>query len=210
MVSARQALVSGRIEWQFDMPQRGRVLSHVSRFARNGDFIFENRGDQDGWTIFGEDDRGTFRFPQLYLKNRDLIARFQETGTDVTCWNPSKLEDPANSSALEEALDVRVAGLLPYDHNLKFGAGPAAVLNDSVLEQAKWSDERSGDVHIVTAHLAPGFGRIIWRIAADKGWNPVCVTWEDDDGKVRLESRSTLSAPRGCLAARKRHLSDGW
>lgn len=49
----KSAVTSGTIEWSVksdaDQPK---TLFYVSRYARNGDTIFENRGDQDGWTSF--------------------------------------------------------------------------------------------------------------------------------------------------------------
>ena len=64
---ARRQIVSGHVEWTAELPERARTMHYVSRYAANGDLIFENRGDQDGWTALGLSGRGEAKFPELYL-----------------------------------------------------------------------------------------------------------------------------------------------
>ncbi len=96
MEETRRAILSGHVEWSV-MPEgdEKRVMSFVSRYALNGDLIFENRGDREGWTIFEPETRkGTSRIPQLYLVGMDGTWCYQETDLRVTGWKRDGRRSP--------------------------------------------------------------------------------------------------------------------
>ena len=70
---ARRQINSGRIDWTVALPDNVRTMHYVSRYAANGDMIFENRGDEDGWTQFDLAGAGSSKFPHLYLHTQGTI-----------------------------------------------------------------------------------------------------------------------------------------
>jgi len=50
---ARRSIKSGTITWQETGRYGPEPYTYISRYARNGDMIFEKRGDVDGWVALG-------------------------------------------------------------------------------------------------------------------------------------------------------------
>lgn len=134
---ARRAIVGSRIEW-YGLPE-GREehkMRYVSRFASNGDMLFENRGDPQGWTAFTDDLNyvGVLKYPHIYLHNTDGVWLRLENRSGASWWKP----DPQSEHPwVDDVLDPRFAGATPFRTSLRAdlgfnelvgSAGPAASL----------------------------------------------------------------------------------
>lgn len=180
MEEARRSMIrSGRIEWTV-LPE-GReddALFFVSRFARSGDMIFENRGDRDGWTIFDRSEgvkKGIHKYPQIYMTSADGQWHFQETSPTADWWR-----NPGQPSPFAHHIkDIRHAGLGLTSECMDAGVGMQAILNDRNHKITRWEAAQRGDLHEVTAHTDTG-GRIRWFINAAKGWNAERTEFEVD------------------------------
>lgn len=154
LMDARRSL-AGDISWEISLAKDpDRAMSFRSRYALNGDYIFENRGDRAGWTLFGPDGAGTSKFPQLYMHNRDGFWSAQETDPTVALWRdggePSHYVD-------DFVKDVRGVGLLPWSGNLGGDSGIAKVLDAGPPNtSAEWSEEKLGERIVVVAEFDGG------------------------------------------------------
>lgn len=176
----------GTLRWNVELRESSTRTSHISRYARNGDWIYENRGDQDGWTM-GQ----TTKFPQLHLSNADGYWHYQETGASAAFWRANQDVDAEQPSQLEWARDVRALGTLPWSSNLQADHGVSKLTDVPVgAGPPEWREERSGDLTVVTADFSDG-RRLRWYINASKGWNAERVT-EEFNGRVVTEAVSTL------------------
>ena len=176
---ARRAIASGRIEWTVTQARHpDRTVNLVSRYARNGDVIYENRGDDDGWTIFNaETGEGFRKYPQLYMINADGTWHFEET-TPSCAWYPKAWEQQQEHDLhLSHVRDARAIGVAPFSNSLEYRRGLAALwpsLDDPI---ERWSEQQNGDYVIVNAYHRSGAVRT-WYIAADRGWNAERITLE--------------------------------
>jgi hypothetical protein len=176
---ARRAIASGRIEWTVGETRHpDRTLNFVSRYARNGDVIYENRGDDDGWTIFNpETGEGFRRYPQLYMINADGTWHFEET-TPSCGWYPKTWEQQQEHDLhLSHVRDARAIGVAPHSDSLEHRRGLAAQWPSADDPIERWSEQQDGDYVIVVGHHRSGAVRT-WYIAADRGWNAERITLE--------------------------------
>lgn len=121
---SRRALVSGRVEWLVTREDDGSSISFVSRYARNGDTMFENRGDADGWTIVEpQTNRGLSKYPQLYLVNEMGTWYFQESDLSCSLWKKDGMESPWD----RDIRDVRSIGVSPFVSSMKSDPGVDAI-----------------------------------------------------------------------------------
>ena len=185
---ARKSIASGRIEWTVlpgGIEDAG--LFFVSRYAANGDLIFEVRGDKDGWTEFDwQTGKGIRRYPHLYLINRDGVWHHLESGLSCKWW---KREEGRSSPWDNRIRDVRALGVYPTSSSLDYAKGLASMWgrgDDTVVE---WSQIEDGGVHIVTGHFASGV-RMTWYINPERGWNTERI--EYDTGYGLWETVSSL------------------
>jgi len=168
MQRARETL-TGRIKWHV-LPEgdESRALSFVSRYARNGDMIFENRGDPEGWTV-GK----LLKYPQIYLRNSDGYWRHQETALSCMWWK----ELGPISGWRTNVRDVRCVGVFPASASLRCDYGFGLIWNNPNHKVVSWEQRRSGDVYVVTAQCDTG-AELTWYINPDKGWNAERITCE--------------------------------
>jgi hypothetical protein len=185
---ARAGLLSGRIEWSV-LPQgdENKALFFVSRYASNGDLIFENRGDREGWTRFDwETGKGLSRYPQLYMVNADGVWYFKET--DLSC--QVAREGNARWSWEQEMRDVRAMGLTSFSSSMEYTRGIASIWGSAGDPVVEWRTDIEDDLHVVVARRRSG-ASVTWHINPARGWNAERV--EFDDGTERWTAVSSLA-----------------
>ncbi len=178
---SRQALETGTLRWAVYSGDDERCLNtFVSRYARNGDMIFEIRGDDEGWTVHDpQTGEGSSRYPQLLMMRETTEAwHFQESGVTARVY-PSK---DRWSPVLKEYLrDVRAVGVFPTSRSLSIERGGVPLLwgspDDPIVE---FTDSRNGDLFIVTATTRGG-AVITWHIDSGRGWNAERIEYEAGD-----------------------------
>jgi len=184
MEEARKSL-SGEIKWTVrPNSENAREMHYVSRFARNGDWIFENRGDQHGWTAWdGFTDSGVTKFPQCYMCNSDGWWSFQETGLTADWWKG----DATAASVAERVKDVRAVGTLSTSGNIEYRLGLSAIWGTQYdAPVVSWHEERRGALYVVAATDERG-AETTWHINPDKDWNAERVTYSYG-GQVQAEA----------------------
>ncbi|MFO0839295.1 MAG: hypothetical protein U1D55_12325 [Phycisphaerae bacterium] len=188
---ARSSLCAERVEWSVvTSDAAGRPLRFVSRYARNGDWSVEHRGDPDGYTVFepasGE---GISKYPQVYLQNGDGAWYWQESDPDCDFW-PRNSANPSASPDPDARKEVRFTGIAPSPWSMKSDVGFRAVWNDPRNAIVRWRESRRGDVFIVVGECENG-AEFTWEINSAKGWNCERVAFEHE-GVVIQESVSSL------------------
>jgi hypothetical protein len=190
---ARRGIASGRVEWcatTYDHPDD--PLSFVSRYARNGDIIFEHRGDADGWTILNIQTReGLSKYPQLFLINEAGTWHFQETDLACKWWPKAKEDSDYNRMHLRGVREIRAVGVSPFSGSLDHLKGVSALWPPNDDPIISWSQDQYDQYYIVRGLHQSGALRT-WYIAADRGWNAERITVEFD-GKVLAEVQCTLA-----------------
>jgi len=185
---ARKSVISGRIEWTVlpgGIEDSG--LFFVSRYARNGDLIFEVRGDKDGWTEFDwQTGEGISRYPHLYLINRDGVWQHLESSLSCAWW---KRGEGGPSPWDKQIRDVRALGVYATSSSLDYTKGLASMLGRDDDTVVQWSQIEDGGVDIVTGHFASGV-RMTWYINPERGWNAERI--EYDTGYGLWEAVSSL------------------
>ena len=175
---ARRAVISGRVEWtvapRWDMTKR---LSFVSRYAKNGDMIFEVRGDQDGWVTRSErpSHYPNSRVPQIFMRNREGSWYYQETSGIIDWWGEGGENWPD-----KEMKDVRAVGIYPTSGSLDGRVG-FGIWDIRGVEVRSWEQERVGDNYMVTMVGTSTSGadcRLTWEINPDKGWNAERIVFD--------------------------------
>jgi len=202
---SRQSLGSGEIKWTVRQNgEQEREFHFVSRFARNGDWIFENRGDQDGWTLHdGYTGAGTSKFPRLYLHNADGYWQFNETGTHCSWW-----QGEAPDWLADAAKDVCAVGTYPTSGNIPYALSTSAIWGTQQVPVAGWRERRQGALYVVTAEQENG-GETTWYINADRDWNAERATFSVR-GTVVAEAVCELGQFDGVwLPARTDYYRDG-
>lgn len=196
MVAAR-AYTPGIVSWSRLDGEGETALQYITRWSKNGDCIFEYRGDDDGWTLHDEKGRGVGRFPRLTLIGDEGVIGFQETGTSAQWWKPGWPPGPVTEPApLGEVRNVLGAGLWYNDITLEHKFGPAGVLREPLLDGADWTERRAGRLIAVTANVQGGRANITWYIDPERDWNPERVVMKDSEGNV-AECRSKLEKFNG-------------
>lgn len=185
----RRAIRSGVVEWSVRVPSDpDNDRKYVSRFAKNGDMIFEDRGDSSGRTLHLLDERpGDFRLPQLFLRNSTGVWHHQETGLQAKWYAPNAVDQFLLRSYVQ---DPRMVGIVPSAHSMQMGIGFAALWEESTFSEMEWEQSREGDRHVIRG-AAPSGATAIWEIDAGRGWN-VERAEVVDAGGVKHEVRCTL------------------
>jgi hypothetical protein len=176
---ARQQIVSGRVDWTVELPDRARTMHYVSRYAANGDLIFENRGDEDGWTRFFPGGRsGSSKFPHLYLATPEGIWLYRETSAGATLWPPGSPE----TSMKPELKDARAIGIFSTSESIETPLASRGAWESKSDPVMSYEQHDEGDLVIVTGQHRSG-ATTEWTIAPDMGWNAVRIVSESPNGK---------------------------
>lgn len=192
LLEQRRSLV-GDINWSVTLPDEpSRPMRFVSRFALNGDMIFEIRGDPNGWTVFTPQGKPRSRFPQLYLATADELWYFQETGGGASLF---KRGGPPTAH-VDKVKDIRRLGLLPWSKPLDCSEDfDAFWALGSPQTTPRWTERRVGEHILVRADM--GNGRSLnWRLNPQKGGNLEEV-WEEQDGSTVRRAVTTLGNVSG-------------
>ncbi|HUU97348.1 MAG TPA: hypothetical protein VM487_16550 [Phycisphaerae bacterium] len=180
----RKSTISGRIEWSV-LPggKEDDRLSYVSRFAKNGDTIFENRGDTHGWTVFDARERGISKYPILHMSNGEGYWYHLETALSARLW---KRDGQPNPWA-EEIKDIRAVGVSPFTSSIRSDVGLNGIWRGiQRTELLSWEENQQDGIYVVRAHLGTG-AQIIWRIDPQRGWNTERIAYVARDGQVLRE-----------------------
>lgn len=203
--SARKALNSGRVEWSA-LPEgdEARALRFVSRYASNGDMIFERHGDSEGWTVRNPDTgEGFSRYPHFYMIDEKAVWSHRDWTMHVNRWEPDGQEGPWDN----RIKDVRALGAYVTSNSLEHKTGLASIWGRDDDPVESWDELQHGDLHIVTGHTRGG-ARITWHVNAERGWNAERI--EYDTGYGLWEAVSTLQEYGGAwFPAETRYYQDG-
>ena len=165
---SRMAFPSGRIEWSIlreGDPEK--AMNYVSRYAANGDQIFENRGDKDGWTLFnGQTGAGYRRYPQIFMSNQEGFWAHEESTTNCTWWSEKNGENRAKKSIQ----DIRALGLHPSSETMQYQYAQMVLAGDLKTNIIEWTQEEADELLVVTAHLERD-ATFTWYINPQRGWN---------------------------------------
>lgn len=178
MVAARQALVTGAVEWT-SQREGGPAQHFATRFASNGDQIFEHDPDDGAGAPPGVP---TNRVCIRLIGRAGLWERF-EGGPTASHWKDPHVQGDDGPRARRILLDPRWLGV----HTGLDGGGPMArVLNQVIRSNCAagdWTERRAGDVHEVVGRFADG-SRLVWRIRPRNGWNPEYLFYQAPDGST--------------------------
>jgi len=174
---ARRQIVSGRVEWTAELPDRGRTMHYVSRYAGNGDVIFENRGDEDGWTCFESTGRGASKFPELYLASQGTTWKYKDTTGNATVWPPGS----PKTSQRPELKDARAIGIFSTSESVDTPLASRGAWESRSDPVMSYEERREGDLVVVTGEHRSG-SITEWKLAPEMGWNAVSVVSESPDG----------------------------
>lgn len=175
--SSRKAIANGRVEWTSTTTgEQERVLNFVSRYAANGDMIFEERGDDDGWITRNlQTGKGEDRFPRLYLKNSDGQFHYKETSLLAMWWgNP---EDQTAKLRWNRVKDFRGVGLCASSWSAEDSVGSKSLWGSGVDPFVAVTQENVAEHVVVTAETENG-ARFRWYLNPEKGWNAERMTYE--------------------------------
>jgi hypothetical protein len=189
--SARKsAIISGRVQWSVTPEgDPARQINFVSRYARNGDMIFENRGDAEGWTMRAPGGRGLSRYPQLYMRTSDRYWHSQETGLRATV-----ATDSSSNKWGRSARDIRWLGIAPATKSLEALTGFDAIYGPQSNPEehiVAWEERREGALYVATARFTSG-ARVEWQIDPDRGWNASRIRVIAVDGTIPAEAVCAL------------------
>ncbi|HMQ15169.1 MAG TPA: hypothetical protein PKC49_04270 [Phycisphaerae bacterium] len=181
---SRRSIASGRIEWSSRVPgSQTQPLLFVSRYARNGDLIVEQRGNDDGWTVFDGAGTGISRAPQLHMINEMGVWYHQETS--VSCrWSENGPQQRGSERRYRGLYDVRAAGIAPSWTTLFYARGLAALWPPAEDPVTEWRQEQYEDYFIVRGKQRSG-ATTTWYINAERGWNAERITLEFQGALVR-------------------------
>lgn len=173
---ARRQIVSGRIDWTVTLPDQARTMHFVSRYAANGDLIFENRGDDDGWTEFYHT-HGTSKFPHLYLARPEGVWLYKETMPHATLWPPGS----PSTSGKPRLKDARAIGIFSTSKSIETPLASRGAWESETDPVVSYEERREGDLVIVTGHHRSG-SVTEWTLAPQMGWNALTIVSESPDG----------------------------
>lgn len=177
---SRKAVVSGRIEWCV-LPEGNeeRAMSYVSRFARNGDTLFEIRGDPEGWTMFDpQTGKGRSKYPILNMANADGYWNHWQTTLSCSWW---KADGSPNPWA-DEVKEIRAVGVYPWSNSLRSDHGLASLWEGIPgRELVSWDQVLEDGLYVVTASFRRG-PPIQWYIDPGRGWNATRVSVPGEHG----------------------------
>lgn len=176
---ARRQIASGRIDWTVALPDNVRTIRYVSRYAANGDMIFENRGDKDGWTNYDLGGAGNSKFPELYLQTRGTIWKYRETSANASVWPPGS---PA-TSMIPKLKDARAVGIFPTSESIETPLESNAAWESRQDPVFSYEERREGNLVIVTGVHGSG-STMQWTLAPEQGWNAVEIVSESPKGTL--------------------------
>ena len=185
MEQARNAIVSGRVEWSIlpnGAPEARRAF--VCRYAANGDTIFEERGDREGWTVTTPSQGGVTKYPQVFMRNDDGLWYYQETSLGCSWWKNKPPHRPWPEHFIRPVKDVRWVGTSLGKNSLDANVGFAAVWDDKHHKVVSWDQQELGERYLVTAYYDSG-AVATWEINPDRGWNVERATF--DVGPIHQE-----------------------
>jgi len=172
---ARTSLRSGVVQWTATLPSTGRKLHYVSRYARNGDLIFEERGDEKGFTRWNAAGYGISRFPYLWLRKHDgTVWRYRDT-TGVAHVIPP--DTPIERRPPISIRDARAIGLFSTSKSIELPLGGADAWVGSKDVVVEYHTQREGSYHIVEGVHASG-AKTTWTIDPERGWNALRIVSE--------------------------------
>lgn len=166
--ASRKSIASGSVRWATTLSD-GRTLHYESQYARNGDMLFANRGDDDGWVLAGRS-----KHPELYLRDRHGWWSHRETSARATL---VPCDSPEAPQFLKYVKDVRFVGVAASPWSMNQDVGFDAVWNDPAHAIAFWEEEQSGDRVIVRGHTLTE-AVFEWVISPQKGWNAERIRWQ--------------------------------
>lgn len=178
----RNSIASGRIAWSVLLPRDDgyRELAFVSTYAKNGDTMFERRGDPEGWVEFDRAGAGVDRFPKLYLRTGNKFWFHAETGASAQVWDqasdlfPHRGEPGFNACPPMTAWrDPRAAGA--YFGDITMASGFSPVWQDRSDQNITWTERFEGGFFLVTRTNEDG-SVISWMIDPQRGFNAVRVS----------------------------------
>ena len=178
MEQARNAIVSGRVEWSLlpnGDPEKRQAF--VCRYAANGDTIFEERGDKDGWTVTTVSQGGVSKYPQISMRNAEGFWYYPETTLGCSWWKDKPAHQLWPKDFMRPVKDVRWVGTSLGKNSLDANTGFAAVWHNEYHKVVSWDQQQLGDRYLVTAHFDSG-GVATWEIDPNKGWNVERATFE--------------------------------
>jgi hypothetical protein len=194
----KPCVISGRIDWSvLPKGEHDAELKFVSRFAKNGDTIFEHRGDKEGWTIFEPmTRRGVQKYPLLYMTNADGCWEYKETTPNCGLWAHNG-EPPERFAYTVRVKDILAVGVYPTSESLKSDIGFKAIWQGWPIghwdppEIVSWEQLKQDARYIVTANFDKA-AKMTWYIDPERGWNAERVTLAGKNGKVRRQAVCSL------------------
>ncbi len=167
------AVRSGEFRWEvLSEADETKALSFVTRMAKNGDLIFEHRGDPDGWTGFDPSTgSGRSRYPVLMMMNADGFWEWQETLPNVGVCRG----DMANGYLIVGARNILAVGMQATSAGMAGLEGRqllwAGLPGTDLSKVVSYRETKNGSRWTVTADLGHD-SQIVWEIDAARGWNP--------------------------------------
>lgn len=209
MLAARREMRGGALEYVLSGPigdWHSGERHFIAKFAKNGDFIFEYRGDRDGWVDW-EDGKPISKFPRIYLSNKEGQWDTCETAITANRYPPQsdKGEDAPFSffgnpqSRITERWDgsvhePRTFGIWPTDCSRREGLAIFSRLFGA--DDIEWSTTLVGTRCSVIAR-SPGGARMEWDIDTAAGHCPTRAAMYADDGRCIAECLSEIGHSGG-------------
>lgn len=190
---SRRALVSGRVEWTLvfadNHTSRGE-LRFRNRFARNGDLLFEELGDRDGWTAWDGRGRGRSIAPQLFMINHDGFWYRPANDIAADLWRGAR---NAQEHLKGRPKDIRSLGFTSSDACLNINEGGQRMWlawprDNGSVPAVKWRERVADGMYEVTATAADDRSQRIWVLDPKRGWNPTRVVVKTADGATQSEA----------------------
>lgn len=177
---ARSGLISGTVEWSVEhRGLKGELAESrfTSRYARNGDMIFEERGDAHGVTARDRQGRPTSHTPRHCMLNHNGFWIQQGLGAVAKVWSGVKKPPHPYNDFIK---DIRFAGVTSTDGSLKIGEAPARLYVISpdgarLTPKLEWSVQAHDGLQTVTARSVRDGSRCVWDIDPKRGWNAVHI-----------------------------------
>jgi hypothetical protein len=186
-MEANRRALTGVVEWSV-VQADGREMQFVSRFANNGDYVFENRGTPvGGWTEFDIQGQPTSRIPHLYMRNADGFWIYHETAFSASVYGRSYEESRDWPMDRNDVRDFRALGVFPSTKSLEGGEALGELAR---LATAEWAERRVGDYVSVTAQISDR-AAITWELDPARDWSPVRVS-RTSNGVVTHEAITEL------------------
>jgi hypothetical protein len=188
---SRSGIRSGQIEWRVTPadPAMG-TLRFTSRYARNGDTTFEERGNEDGWTRWSPHGRASSKFPFLFLSNDAGLWEYHETSNYANLW-PADYPDPDEMKP--KIKDARAIGIFSSSSAFHEDFGSLAAWESPRDPVIEYETSKSDGLVIVTGAHSSG-ARTSWHLDPERKWAAVRVVTTQErrrnDGSVRQEEWS--------------------